>query len=157
MKLPDLIRAGVVLITSGDRLKVRGPEEVLTDAVLDEIRARKAELMAALQSACRLCGHPRERQDAASWFCPNCRHWSNADGLPLKAEPRPAVRKLVADLKAAGVAFIVDGGEIRLGLPPKIGADMLSRIDRYGDSEDFLLLVIREAESVFADSSGYVN
>lgn len=152
MNLPDLIRAGVVLIPSGDKLKVRGPEEVLTDAVLDEIRARKAELLDLLTSGaiCRACGHHRDRQDARTYWCAYCRSWSDAAGDPLPGASRPRTMageaaRLIADLRAAGCGFVLDDGELRLSLNGRISTSLWARFEAMANDDDFLALAYRAA------------
>jgi TubC N-terminal docking domain len=43
--LHDLTGRGVILLASGDRLDLDGPDDVLTDDLLAMLRARKAELL----------------------------------------------------------------------------------------------------------------
>lgn len=153
LNLPDLIRAGVVLIPAGDRLKIKGPEDVLTDDVVDAIRAHKAELLDLLTSGaiCRACGHHRQQQDAVSWFCPACRGWSDASGDPLPGAAGPRTMateaaRLVADLTAAGYGFVIDGDELRLSLNGRISTALWARFEAMANDDEFLALAYRAAK-----------
>lgn len=83
--ISGLAARGVVLIANGDRIIFDAPQGALTDCDISELRARKAAILDALRIACRVCGQPRDQQDARSWWCASCRRWSDAAGDPLQA------------------------------------------------------------------------
>ena len=67
----------------GDRLQIRDPQHILTDALRQQIRAHKAALLAMLTSEGRLplprypapcwrCKGPSERQGLHYLFCKTC-------------------------------------------------------------------------------------
>ena len=121
--LTNLQARGVIVKAAGDRLKLDAPVGALTDEALAELRAHKAEILAALTAdhGCPNCGGALRLQDrqADAWFCPGCRKWCNGEGGQIAEieTPRPLTleeaeaRQLVADLLAAGCGFVTDDGE----------------------------------------------
>jgi len=48
--IQDMVTQGVIIRAAGDHLDVDAPDQVLTDSLLDELRRRKAELVAWLSA-----------------------------------------------------------------------------------------------------------
>lgn len=135
--LHDLATRGVILTSTGDRLDVDGPDELLTDELLATLRERKSELLELLASGhlCPGCAGEMVLQDRERdlWWCPACRQW------PEQGRPKPATRaeekarKLLEDLKAAGCAFVIEDDELRLRFPSKMNAALWARFENAGD------------------------
>ena len=60
--IEELQERGVRLTADGDRLRFRGPREVLTEARLSQLRERKPEVLQLLVVSCQL-----PKQAHASW------------------------------------------------------------------------------------------
>jgi ribosomal protein L37AE/L43A len=135
---------GISLALSGEGIAVE-PSSALTDEDRQAIRASKAELLELLTSGhlCPGCAGEMRLQDRARdvWWCPACRRWADGQGRPLpKTEnPKPVerveedARKLIADLKAAGCAFVYEDGELRLQFPSRMSAGLWARFESAGD------------------------
>ncbi|MGH9839693.1 MAG: hypothetical protein ACREEM_13005 [Blastocatellia bacterium] len=154
--LSNLTAQGVRLWAEADRLKFDAPAGVLTDDDRAALREHKAELLTILTGPglCPTCREPANLQDRThdTWFCPNCRAWSDGQGGPLarieRAKPLTSdeedARKLVSDLLAAGCGFVADGDELRLTYPGRITAWLWTRFERAGP--EFRRLAREEAE-----------
>lgn len=85
--LINLQARGVIVKATGDRLKLDAPAGALTDEALAELRAHKAEILAALVTnhLCPRCGDPIRLQDRNldAWYCSGCRKWCNGQGGPV--------------------------------------------------------------------------
>jgi ribosomal protein L37AE/L43A len=143
--LHDLAARGIILTATGDRLDVDGPDEALTDELLATLRSRKSELLELLTSGhlCPGCAGELVLQDRAAdaWYCPNCRKWADGQGRALAPTEKPKTttraeakaRALIEDLKAAGCAFVIEDGELRLQFPSRMSSGLWTRFESAGD------------------------
>lgn len=75
-----------------------------------------------------------------TWWCPACRRWADGQGRPLTetktqklvTRAEEDARKLIADLKAAGCAFALEDGELRLRYPSRMSAGLWARFESAG-------------------------
>jgi len=157
--IADLSSRGMALRLDGEGLIVT-PSSLLSDADREMIRARKSELIDLLTSGhlCPGCAAEMTLQDRAldTWWCPACRRWSDGQGRalagsgPPKPKPKPIsgdqddARKLLEDLLAAGCAFRIEEGELRLQYPSRISAGLWVRFQNAGDA--FIKLARETAE-----------
>jgi ribosomal protein L37AE/L43A len=135
---------GISLALSGEGIAVE-PSSALTDVDRQAIRDHKAELLELLTSGhlCPGCAGEMRLQDLARdvWWCAACRRWADGQGRPLPGTetPKPVARdeeearKLIADLKAAGCAFALEDGELRLRYPSRMSAGLWARFESAGD------------------------
>jgi TubC N-terminal docking domain len=95
--LERLASAGCSVAVAGDRLRVRGPHEVLTPALLGELRERKPELLEALRTSApthsdllRRAGDVAEAIHRHCAACHSCRvEWFTSDNVaPFCGEAR---------------------------------------------------------------------
>lgn len=135
---------GVALSVDGDRLAVDDPNSALTDELLASLKERKTELLDLLASGrlCPGCAGKMRLQDRARdvWWCPACRRWADGQGKPLTvteilrpvARDQEDARKLIEDLRAAGCAFALEDGELRLRYPSRMSAGLWARFESAG-------------------------
>jgi ribosomal protein L37AE/L43A len=142
--IESLSARGFTLLADDGAIKV-SPSSALTEDDRQAIRDHKTELIHLLNEGhlCPGCAGGLRLQDRARdvWWCPACRRWADGKGRPLtKAEtPKPVThaeedaRKLIADLKAAGCAFVYEDGELRLQFPSRMSAGLWARFESAGD------------------------
>jgi hypothetical protein len=119
-------------------------QPAMTDDDRQAIRDHNAELLDLLSSShlCPGCARGMHLQDQShdvSW-CPTCRRWTDGQGRPLTAveTPKPVTseeedaRELIADLRAAGCAFALEDGELRLRYPSRMSAGLWERFESAG-------------------------
>ena len=92
---------------------------------------------------CPSCAGKTRLQDRARdvWWCPACRRWADGQGRPLTKIKTPKLvtraeedaRELIADLRAAGCAFVYEDGELRLQFPSRMSAGLWARFQTAGD------------------------
>jgi len=142
--LESLSGRGFKVLVDGGTIRV-SPSSALTDADRQAIRDHKAELLDLLTYGhlCPGCAGEMRLQDRARdvWWCPACRRWADGQGRSLteKKTLKPVTRaeeearKLIADLKAAGCAFVYEDGELRLRYPSRMSAGLWARFESAGD------------------------
>jgi ribosomal protein L37AE/L43A len=120
------------------------PFSRLTEFDKEAIREHKAEVLELLASTrlCAICAGELRLQDRAedAWYCPNCRKWCDGQGRALArietAKPTTRdeadARKLIEDLKAAGCAFVIEDGELRLRFLSRMSAGLWTRFENAG-------------------------
>jgi ribosomal protein L37AE/L43A len=141
--IESLSDRGFTVLADGNTIKV-SPSSALTAEDRQAIRDHKAELLELLTSGhlCPGCAREMRLQDRArdAWWCPACRRWADGQGRPLTVveTPKPVMRdeaearKLIADLKAAGCAFALEDGELRLRYPSRMSAGLWARFESAG-------------------------
>lgn len=60
---------GVTILLDGENVKLEGPEEWITESLVDSVRRRKPEIIAKLQAETMRLGFSPEHQAAMKWFC----------------------------------------------------------------------------------------
>jgi tubulysin polyketide synthase-like protein len=142
--IESLSTRGFTIRAEGDAVKV-SPSSALTAEDRQAIKAHKAELLNLLTSGhlCPGCAGEMRLQDRPrdAWWCPICRRWADGQGRPLSqaeilkpiTRDQEEARKLIADLRAAGCAFALEDGELRLRYPSRMSAGLWARFESAGD------------------------